>query len=74
MCSTISVLRSVGSFVKSRVVECGAMVVAVVMELGALGSGSGDSGSGVATNVGSGVAGGVGVLEIVSPAMCYLAG
>ena len=73
MCSTISVLRSVGSFVKSRVVECGAMVV-VVMELGALGSGSGDSGSGVATNVGSGVAGGVGVLEIVNPAMCYLAG
>jgi hypothetical protein len=55
MCSTISVLRSVGSFVKSRVVVCEAMVVAVVMEeLGALGSG--DSGSGVA---GSGVAGGV---------------
>ena len=72
MCSTISVLRSVGSFVKSRVVECGAMVVAVVMELGALGSGG--NGSGVAADVGSGVAGGVGVLEIVNPAMCYLAG
>lgn len=62
MCWMISVLRSVGSFVKSRVVVCGAIVVAVVMEeLEALGSG--DSGSGVA---GSGVAGGV---AIVSPAM-----
>lgn len=30
MCSMISVLRSVGSFVKSRVVVCGAMVVVVV--------------------------------------------
>jgi hypothetical protein len=70
MCSTISVLRSVGSFAKSRFAVCGAMVVAVVIELGALGSG--DNGSGVAAGAESGVAGGVAiaVLDIVSPAMC----